>query len=53
MGWHMKEENIKRVRLLRIWEILKQETDEDHPMGTPTLLEKLNKTGIVCDRRTL
>ena len=26
----MEKENIKRVRLLRIWEILKQESVEDH-----------------------
>lgn len=49
----MKEENIKRIRLLRIWEILKQETDEEHPMGTPELIKKLEANGIECDRRTL
>jgi predicted DNA-binding transcriptional regulator YafY len=49
----MKEENVKRIRLLKIWEILRQETDEDHPMTTPALLNKLAGYGIVCDRRTL
>lgn len=49
----MNKENVKRVRLLRIWEILKQETDEDNPMTSLTLLEKLKKCGIECDRRTL
>lgn len=49
----MEKENVKRVRLLRIWEILKQETDEDHPMSSLVLLEKLKEGGIECDRRTL
>ena len=49
----MEKENIKRVRLLRIWEILKQESDEDHPMSSLVLLDKLKEGGIDCDRRTL
>jgi predicted DNA-binding transcriptional regulator YafY len=49
----MEKENIKRVRLLRIWEILKQESDEDHPMSSLVLLDKLKDGGIECDRRTL
>ena len=48
----MKEQS-KRMRLLKIWEILKQETDEDHPMGTTQLIAKLKEFGIDCDRRTL
>lgn len=49
----MEKENVKRVRLLRIWEILKQESDEDHPMSSLVLLSKLKEGGIECDRRTL
>lgn len=49
----MKDENVKRIRLMKIWEILRQETDEEHPMSTPALLNKLAGFGIVCDRRTL
>jgi predicted DNA-binding transcriptional regulator YafY len=49
----MKEENAKRIRLLKIWEILRQETDEEHPITTPALLNKLAGFGIQCDRRTL
>ena len=49
----MEKENVKRVRLLRIWEILKQESDEDHPMSSLVLLAKLKEGGIECDRRTL
>ena len=49
----MEKENVKRVRLLRIWEILKQESDEEHPMSSLVLLSKLKEGGIECDRRTL
>jgi len=49
----MDKENVKKVRLLRIWEILKQESDENHPMPTTVLLAKLKEGGIECDRRTL
>lgn len=43
----------QRLKLLKIWEILKQETDENHTMSTPELLSRLEEIGIVCDRRTL
>lgn len=43
----------QRLKLLKIWEILNQETDSYHTMDTPTLLSRLNELGIVCDRRTL
>ena len=49
----MDKENVKRVRLLRIWEILKQESDDNHPIPTTILLSKLKEGGIECDRRTL
>lgn len=49
----MKLENAYKIKLLKILEILRQETDEDHPMNTQTLLQKLADQGIACDRRTL
>ncbi|MBQ7227921.1 MAG: WYL domain-containing protein [Clostridia bacterium] len=49
----MTNENIKRIRLLRLWEILNQESDEDHPIGTEELRAKLATSGIQCDRKTL
>lgn len=49
----MKPEKAFRIRLVKILEILRQETDEDHPMGTQTLIKKLADMGIECDRRTL
>lgn len=49
----MKLDKILKLKLVKIWEILSQETDEEHPMGTTELLRKLNGMGIECDRRTL
>jgi len=49
----MVGDNVKRIRLLKIWEILTQDSDEDHPLTTDQIKEKLAKNGIECDRRTL
>lgn len=49
----MGKENFSKIKLLKIWEILKQESDEDHPLSTGELLARLEKGGIACDRRTL
>lgn len=42
-----------RIKLMKIWEILRQETDEDNPMPTSVLMKKLDEMGIHCDRRTI
>lgn len=47
------EKSITKLKMLKIWEILSQETDEDNPMESTTLLKKLDELGIPCDRRTL
>ena len=49
----MKMNKIFKLKLVKIWEILSQETDEENPMGTTALLSKLRELGIECDRRTL
>ena len=46
-------EKDKKLRPLKIWEILRRETDEDHPMGTEALREKLKESGYPCTRKTL
>lgn len=46
-------ENATRIKLLKIWEILNQETDEDHPMSSLELLAKLKEWGITVNRKTL
>ena len=42
-----------KITILKIWEILTQQTDEEHPMPSTVLLERLLEYGISCDRRTL
>ena len=49
----MKSDKINKLKMIKIWEILSQETDEDHPMTTNDLLSKLQALGIECNRKTL
>ena len=49
----MKNDNRQKVKLLHLIEILKQETDPEHPLKTVELCAKLKELGITCDRRTL
>ena len=49
----MLKDKILKLKLVKIWEILSQESDEEHPIGTTELLQKLSDMGIDCDRRTL
>ena len=48
----MKKSN-NGIRLLKIWEILRSETDENSPIDTVELIKKLDSMGLKCDRRTL
>lgn len=47
------DKQMKRLRLLKLWEILSRDTDEDHPLGTEEILSKLAEAGIACVRTTL
>ncbi len=47
------ETSISKLKMLKIWEMLCRETDEDHPMPSTTIIKKLADMGISCDRRTL
>lgn len=47
------EEISNKLRLLRIWEILKKETDEEHPMPSSTIIKRLQSEGLKCKRQTL
>ena len=49
----MVSQNASRIKLLKIWEILCQETDEDHPIDSNVLIERLEDMGIPCNRKTL
>ena len=49
----MAEENLLKIKLLRIMEILRQETDEDHPMTKVELASRLVVMNISCSPRSL
>ena len=49
----MAQGNCQKIKLLKLYELLQQETDEEHPMTTMTIVHRLGEAGISCDRRTL
>ena len=49
----MTSENSRKIKLLKLWELLKSETDENHPMDTVEIIARLAKEGIEVDRKIL
>lgn len=49
----MPSDNCQKIKLLKLVEILRQETDEQHPLRTSQICSRLNALKISCDRRTL
>ena len=49
----MASENIRKIKLLRVLELLRQNTDESHPMSTSQITAELAIMGIPCDRRAV
>ena len=49
----MAQDNCQKIKLLKLYELLRQETDEQHLMTTMTIIDRLGKMGISCERRTL
>lgn len=43
----------QKVKLIKILEILQENTDEDHALNTKEILKLLKDIGIKCDRKTL
>lgn len=43
----------QKVKLLKLYELLKQETDEDHPISRVELCRRLNEMGVSSNVRTL
>lgn len=43
----------QKIKLLKLYEILRQHTDEETPLSTRQLCAMLREEGIACDRRTL
>lgn len=50
---NMPQNSVQKVKLMKIWEILQQNTDSDHPLTTRQLIKELEKLGVSCERRTL
>ena len=49
----MERNNRTKIKLVKMLEILRRETDDDNPITTPQLIAKLTEEGIPCDRRTV
>ena len=49
----MAEQNVKKIKLLRLMEILRAETDEQNPMLASELRKRLADKGVIVDRRVL
>lgn len=49
----MARDNTRKIKLLKILEFLRRQSDEQHPLTTNQLCTALAQIGISCDRRTL
>ena len=49
----MPQENYQKIKLLKIMEILRQETDEEHPMTKVELAARLVAMNVSCSPRSL
>lgn len=47
------KENHQKIKLLKLMELLRQETDELHALSTNEICSRLSAIGISCERRTL
>ncbi len=49
----MPREQFRKVKILKLLELLRQNTDEEHPMTTNDIVDHLAAMDIPCDRRTV
>ena len=49
----MARDKFRKVKLLKLLEMLQQNSDEQHPLTTSSILTRLEQMEIPCDRRTL
>ncbi len=49
----MQAENRQKMKLVKMLELLKQETSEENPLRTNDLVQRIEDMGISVDRRTL
>lgn len=47
----MARDNYRKVKLIKLLELLRQHTDEQHPMTTNQICAAMDQMGIPCDRR--
>ena len=47
----MARDNYRKVKLIKLLELLRQHTDEQHPMTTNQICAAMDAAGIPCDRR--
>ena len=49
----MAADNMQKIKLLKLYELLRKETDEQHPISRIQLCRRLNEMGISSNVRTL
>lgn len=49
----MAQEFSQKIKLLKLMELLRQDSDEQHPLLAYQICQRLEDQGISCDRRTL
>ena len=49
----MPKDNKQKIKLLTLMEMLRQDTDEQHPLTTSQICSRLAEQGISCERRTV
>lgn len=49
----MSESSERKIKLLLLYEILRKQTDDRHPMTTGELSDALQNFGIAVSRKTL
>ena len=49
----MAQDNYRKIKLLKLLEMLRADSDEQNPITTNQLCANLEAMGIICDRRTL
>ena len=49
----MAQDNYRKIKLLKLLEMLRLDTDEQNPLTTNQICARLDAMGIICDRRTL
>ena len=49
----LKTTDRQRIKLMLLWDLLRQNTDEEHPLSTNQIIYKLEELGISVERKTL